>query len=121
LIPGLLGLTDALQIRLSLRVFLGVVFALPTATGDAIPLPVRWPLLRPCLRTVRKRHVTRKSYIRLSASCLLSFPPPFFLSFRFLYSKIPVVQASPYFWRIPVPQLTEFVTTTLQIKSNETS
>jgi len=27
----------------SLRVFLVVVFALPTAIGDAIPLPIRWP------------------------------------------------------------------------------
>jgi hypothetical protein len=28
---------------------LGVVSALPTATGDAIPLPVRWPYLLYCL------------------------------------------------------------------------
>jgi hypothetical protein len=48
LIYGLLDFTGVLQMHIgfyrslrSLRVFLGVVSALPTATGDAIPLPVR--------------------------------------------------------------------------------
>jgi hypothetical protein len=38
--------------------FLGVVFALPTATDDAIHLPIRWPYLFYCLddRALR-RHI----------------------------------------------------------------
>ena len=56
LIYRLLDFTGVLRVHLgfyrslsSLRVFLGVVFALPTAAGDAIPLPMRWPYLLYCL------------------------------------------------------------------------
>ena len=65
LIYGLLDFTGVLRVHLgfyrslrSLQVFLGVVSALPTATGDAIPLPVRWPYLLYCLddRALR-RHI----------------------------------------------------------------
>jgi hypothetical protein len=48
LIYGPLGSIGASRVHLgfygslrSLQVFLGVVSALPTATGDAIPLPIR--------------------------------------------------------------------------------
>ena len=34
---------DSTDIFLILQVFLGVVFALPTTTADAIALPTRWP------------------------------------------------------------------------------
>jgi hypothetical protein len=38
--------------------FLGVVFALPTATSDAIPLPIRWPYLFYCLdNRALRRHI----------------------------------------------------------------
>jgi hypothetical protein len=56
LIYGPLGFTGVLQAHIrfygflhSLQVFCGVVSAFATATGDAIPLPVRWPYLLYCL------------------------------------------------------------------------
>jgi hypothetical protein len=38
-----------------------------------------------------------------------------FLSFRFWYLELPIVQVSPYFCGVPVPRLTEFVTLVLYI------
>jgi hypothetical protein len=67
LIYGLLGFTGVLRVHLgfygslrSLRVFWGVVSAFATATGDFIPLPVRWHYLLYCLddRALR-RHIHR--------------------------------------------------------------
>jgi hypothetical protein len=65
LIYGLFGFTGVLRIHLefygslrSLRVFLGVASALPAATGDAIPLPVRWLYLLYCLDDrAHRRHI----------------------------------------------------------------
>jgi hypothetical protein len=46
LIYRLLGFTGVLWMHLGFYGSLtGVVSALPTATGDVIPLPVRWPYL----------------------------------------------------------------------------
>jgi hypothetical protein len=40
-----MGLSWILQVFSFCTGFLGVVSALPTATGDAISLPIRWPYL----------------------------------------------------------------------------
>jgi hypothetical protein len=53
------------------------------------------------------RHVTTYMLVPSGASPLFF---SFFFSFRFLYLELPIVQVSPYFWRVPVPLLTEFVT-----------
>jgi hypothetical protein len=65
LVYGLLGFTGILRVHLgfygslrSLWVFLGVVFAFATATGDALSLPVRWPYLLSRLdNSALRRHI----------------------------------------------------------------
>jgi hypothetical protein len=60
---------DFTDISLLYGSFLCVVFALLTATGDAIPLPVRWPYLLYCLddRALR-RHTILSLYTIFKAS-----------------------------------------------------
>jgi hypothetical protein len=68
LIYGLLDFTGVLQVALDPTGLLGVVFALATATGDAIPLPVRSPYLLYCLddrahrrHTILSLHITSRN------------------------------------------------------------
>jgi hypothetical protein len=63
--------------------FLCVVFALLTATGDAIPLPVRWPYLLYCLddRALR-RHIILSLYSILQLNThLKTFTVSYFSSY----------------------------------------
>jgi hypothetical protein len=55
--------------------------------------------LRTDLRTVRKRHVTRKELYKTVRELLASFPFSFFLSFRFLYLELPIVKVVAHFMR----------------------
>ena len=51
---------------MSLRVILGVVFVLPTATSDAIPLPVRRPYLSIVLTIVHSNGTSILSFYYIS-------------------------------------------------------